>query len=557
MANRKGRPATRQQHELLPLSLSAVEEGGANNKQEGSGTSTRRRVATAKKRKKTSTGDQQEKTPEKPIGRPSTKRTKISLGSRRIVADSPASILETLGNTSREKRRSGPDMDVYDRDNNHGSEDGSTSSSCSSTTGHINLDCVNGSKLDNHGNVSAFSRNNEDDDDNDDDYDYDNDEEGEINHDNNEDDNDDEQEEGDDTIDDDDDDGQVYAKDNNQVEHRNGNHVAAAASHQRERAASSWSQSTGMHTIVASTKRHQHPDRKQHVCDRIQLYVKTHLFRKVKFIKDENMLMELMAVVEQTEKFRDQRSRDAFKSIYKGVVMEAINIRRSACDQAGGRIVEQYLSSNLATMTDGGCNNGSAPLNIENLSFFNLEKFCKLRRAHSEDEVKAFNWFFGEFMDCVSGKRVWSRHKYHALISEAVNRDTGVQIITVSDEAFGLLLLENYMEKWKRRFVAKANGVVLEKKLDGKYTASTKGNFVFGGWSKAGQKQFNFYVNMVKADRAGAGARQMEFNFLSHMQRTPIGQKIYEKMQLKMSAAERRGGDSADESDCDVYIEPL
>ena len=216
MANRKGRPATRQQHELLPLSLSAVEEGGANNKQEGSGTSTRRRVATAKKRKKTSTGDRQEKTPEKPIGRPSTKRTKISLGSGRIVADSPASILETLGNTSREKRRSGPDMDVYDRDNNHGSEDGSTSSSCSSTTGQINLDCVNGhSKLDNHGNVSAFSRNNEDDDDKDDDYDYDNeddnDEEGEINHDNDEEDNDDEQEEGDDTIDDDDDDGQVYA----------------------------------------------------------------------------------------------------------------------------------------------------------------------------------------------------------------------------------------------------------------------------------------------------------------------------------------------------------
>jgi hypothetical protein len=65
---------------------------------------------------------------------------------------------------------------------------------------------------------------------------------------------------------------------------------------------------------------------------------------------------------------------------------------------------------------------------------------CKLQQANTRDKIKAFNWFFGEFVECKSGKRVWSRHKYHILISEAVNWDTGVQIITVSDEAFGLLL---------------------------------------------------------------------------------------------------------------------
>ena len=540
MAKTNGRPATRQQHELLQESLSVVEEGGATNEQKGSHrTTTKQRVVTTKKRKKrNSIVHRQDQTPEKPIGRPSTKRTRI----RRIVADSPASILESVGRAAgvkgQEKRRSGPDMDVYDCDNDHGSEeDGSTSSSCSSTPGRINLDCVNDSNVDHHDNVSAFSHSNEDNDD--------------------EDNNEEEEEEDNNGVD-----GGVGGVDGRarQVD---------GQAHGRADGRNNWNRGRNCSNDVAHatrtisstlmTKRHQHPDRRQHICDRIQLYVKTHLFRKVKFIKNEDMLMELMAVVERTEKFRDQRSRDAFKAIYKGVVMEAINIRRSACDQAGGRIVEQYLSSNLATrMADGGCNNDSSSLlDIENLSFFNLETFCKLRRAQTADEVKAFNWFFGEFMDCVSGKRVWSRHKYHTLISEAVNRDTGVQIITVSDEAFGLLLLENYMEKWKRKFVAKANGVVLEKKLDGKFTASTKGNFVFGGWSKAGQKQFNFYVNMVKADRSGAGARQMETNFLSHMQHTPIGQKIYDKMQSRMSAAERRGEDSAVESDCDVYIEPL
>jgi hypothetical protein len=161
-------------------------------------------------------------------------------------------------------------------------------------------------------------------------------------------------------------------------------------------------------------------------------------------------------------------------------------------------------------------------------------------------------------MECVSGKQVWSCHKYHNLISEAVNWDTGVQIITVSDEAFGLLLLENHLYKWKKKIVAKANGVVLDKKLDGKYTASSKGNnYVFGGWSKAGQKRFKYYVRMVKEDRASAKAKEMETKFLLHMQQTPAGKKIDEKMQLMMLAAERRGADSEEESDCDVYIEPL
>lgn len=303
----------------------------------------------------------------------------------------------------------------------------------------------------------------------------------------------------------------------------------------------------------ARGKRKHHPDRKQHVTDRIQMYVKAHIFRKVKFVQNDKMLMDVMVAVEKTEKFRDQRSREAFKSVYKGVVMEAINVRRSACDQAGYKIVCQYLSSHVF---DDGC--GNETLIPDDLQFFSLDTICKLRRATTADEVNAFKWFFGEFVECVSGKRVWSRHKYHDLISEAVNRDTGVQIVTVSDEAFALLLLDNYIEKWKVKFVAKLQGKGLEKRIDGKYTAATRGNFVFGGWSRAGQKKFNYYVNKVKEDRASPGAGEMEQEFLLHMQQTPTGKKIYERLQLRMTSAERRDNqDSGDESECEIYVEPL
>ena len=282
------------------------------------------------------------------------------------------------------------------------------------------------------------------------------------------------------------------------------------------------------------------------------MYVKAHIFRKVKFVQNDNMLMDIMAAVVRTEKIRDQRCREAFKSIYKGVVMEAINVRRSACDQAGCKIVFQYLSLHVF---DDGC--GNETLIADDLPIFTLDTICKLRQATTDEEVRAFQWIFGDFLECVSGKRVWSCHKYHDLMSEAVNRDTGVQVVTVSNEAFALLLLDNYTEKWKMKYVAKLQGKVLQKKIDGKYTAATRGNFLYGGWSRAGQKRFNYYVNKVKEDRASARAGDMERAFLLHMQQSPTGKKIHDRLHRISLADQRDSQDSGEESECEIYVEPL
>jgi hypothetical protein len=80
------------------------------------------------------------------------------------------------------------------------------------------------------------------------------------------------------------------------------------------------------------------------------------------------MPMDVMVAVEKTENFCDQRSCEAFKSVYKRVVMEAINVRRSACDQAGYKIVCQYLSSHVF---DDGC--GNETLIPDDLQFFSLD----------------------------------------------------------------------------------------------------------------------------------------------------------------------------------------
>ena len=78
----------------------------------------------------------------------------------------------------------------------------------------------------------------------------------------------------------------------------------------------------------------------------------------------------------------------------------------------------------------------------------------------------------------------------------------------VSDEAFVLLLIDNYLEKWKTRageeVAAGAEGENTRRKQNktaGKYTGKAQGQCKLGGWSPEGIKQFNFLRKLVKADR--------------------------------------------------------
>ena len=63
-------------------------------------------------------------------------------------------------------------------------------------------------------------------------------------------------------------------------------------------------------------------------------------------------------------------------------------------------------------------------------------------------------------------------------------------------------------------------------RLDGVYTAATKGNLVFGGWTKQGQSRFNYCCKLVQEDRSSDQSAPVEKEFLIAMQKTPEGKKI-------------------------------
>jgi hypothetical protein len=90
----------------------------------------------------------------------------------------------------------------------------------------------------------------------------------------------------------------------------------------------------------------------------------------------------------------------------------------------------------------------------------------------------------------------------------------------VSDEAFALLLIDNYLEKWKTRAdeedsariepVGDGTAAITtegentrgkQTKTAGKFTGKAQGQCRWGGWSSEGITQSNFLRKLAKADR--------------------------------------------------------
>lgn len=54
-------------------------------------------------------------------------------------------------------------------------------------------------------------------------------------------------------------------------------------------------------------------------------------------------------------------------------------------------------------------------------------------------DKKSYTWFYDDVLSCVVGKKHWRKHCTHA---------TGMKLASVSDEALGLLILENNWAPW-------------------------------------------------------------------------------------------------------------
>ena len=291
------------------------------------------------------------------------------------------------------------------------------------------------------------------------------------------------------------------------------------------------------------TKKESMRHRESHVATRVRSYVKNVLFRNIKFVNTEIMIQRAMKLVMKFENVKERKQLE-FHMLYESVFNEALNTKRSSCEQAGGKIVMESLES----MKPGD-------------EFFTIEELCKLRQSSTEKEKQAFYWFFGTFLECVCGKKAWGKMKYHGMISSAkLNMSTTERIVTVSDEAFALLIFENYIEKWVEAYEATKEQVIEaeghnrrgEKKVlprrRGKYTGAMarSGHCKFGGWNREGMARFNDLYNMVIEDRACPQAEAMEREFLEFC-----------KTERNLDGVLDEGGEGATKSHANVEAAPV
>lgn len=279
------------------------------------------------------------------------------------------------------------------------------------------------------------------------------------------------------------------------------------------------------------TRKESMEKRQPHVAERVRHHVKSVIFRRVKFINSDQMSLKALQLVMDHENV-PTRNREKFYMLYDSVFNEALNTKRSSCEQAAGKIVKESIAK------------------LENPDdFFTMEELCKLRRATTERERAAFFWFFGSFMDSVSGKRHWGKQKYKQLVSVACENGGQSKLVTKSDEAFGLLLFENYIDKWKMmkdtppapaavgaQATVRAN---TKSKLRGKFTGKKSGHCKYGGWCHEGTARFNQLYKMVGEDRESARAMIMEKELLRYCIAKEYGDAVND-------------GDAANDNGCDT-----
>jgi len=254
--------------------------------------------------------------------------------------------------------------------------------------------------------------------------------------------------------------------------------------------------------IRGMSKSESRRNQQEYATQRVKAFVTSKVFRKIKFISNDDMLREAMDWVMRHEKV-PQDKRLMYRVVYESVFNESLNAKRSTCETAGKKIVVEETMPKFQE---------------KGKELFTIEELCTLRRAKTEREKEAAFWFFGEFLSCVVGKRVWNVQKQYQLISQATMTGSSDKLVTVSDEAFALLMYENYQDKWTKQGSAQAGQSEQsgKKVIRGKYTVQNSGTCKYGGWSHAGMRRFNELYDLVVEDRACPQAAAVEKEFLNY-----------------------------------------
>ena len=99
----------------------------------------------------------------------------------------------------------------------------------------------------------------------------------------------------------------------------------------------------GMIHIRGMSRSESLKNRQKFVTQRVTTFVKSELFRKIKFINSDASFQKAFKLVMDHEDV-SPRHRVNFQMTYETVFNEALNSKRSSCEQAGGKIVRKTIA---------------------------------------------------------------------------------------------------------------------------------------------------------------------------------------------------------------------
>ena len=126
-----------------------------------------------------------------------------------------------------------------------------------------------------------------------------------------------------------------------------------------------------------------------------------------------------------------------------------------------------------------------------------LDSITNVRDLPKDVDKYAFNFFFDELVPCVAGRKIWTlREKASKLISETK------KVVSVLDEAFTILALMNYWERWTSQGMAK-------------WTDSRAGNYQYMGWADDAYICFDELCNRLREQRKNETNKKLEKVYLA------------------------------------------
>jgi hypothetical protein len=124
--------------------------------------------------------------------------------------------------------------------------------------------------------------------------------------------------------------------------------------------------------------------------------------------------------------------------------------------------------------------------------------FSDVRACNVTSNFEPFWLFFDRLIANVAGKKIWTNRDK---VGEPITKGNK---ITIVDEAFTILAIENYWPKWFSN-----QGV----KAPAQWTDSCQGNSQYMGWHEDAYKRFDLICRRIQHQRSSIQSKHLELHF--------------------------------------------